>query len=98
MLREDIAHGQRVRAWALAAHVGGRWVPTPFTAGPGRAANHSVIPDPDTSNGTGIGNRFVAVFAEPVTAGALRLSVTAAAAAPMLKQFAAFAPGPCALP
>jgi hypothetical protein len=56
-----------------------------------------VIHNPSTSNATGIGNRFVAVFSKPISASALRLSVTEAAAAPVIKQFAAFAPGPCAL-
>ena len=87
VIREDIAHGQRVRGWTLAAEVAGEWVPTPYEWG-----------DLKNSSGTGVGNRFVAVFTKAVKTTALRLTITAAVAEPMLSQFAAFAPGPCALP
>ena len=86
VIREDISHGQRVRGWTLEAEVDGQWVPTPYAWG-----------DVATSNGTGVGNRFVALF-KPITTSSVRLTITKAAAAPMLMQFAAFAPGPCALP
>lgn len=80
VIREDISKGHRVRGWSLAANVGGRWVPTPYNWG-------SLL----SSNGTGVGNRFTAVFnkALPASATQLRLIVTAAVAEPVLAMFAA---------
>lgn len=83
MIREDISKGHRVRGWSLAAHIGGQWVPTPYNWG-------SLL----SSNGTGVGNRFTAVFnkALPASATQLRLTVTAAVAEPVLAMFAACVP------
>jgi hypothetical protein len=80
VIREDISKGHRVRGWNLAANVGGQWVPTPYNWG-------SLL----NSNGTGVGNRFTAVFnkALPASATQLRLIVTAAVAEPVLAMFAA---------
>jgi hypothetical protein len=60
--------------------VDGQWRPTPFEWG-------KLL----SSNGTGVGNRFTAVFLRPLPPSAtqLQLSITAAVAEPMLTQFAA---------
>ena len=80
VIREDISKGHRVRGWNLAANVGGKWVPTPYKWG-----------SLQSSNGTGVGNRFTAVFnqALPASATQLRLIITAAVAEPVLAMFAA---------
>ena len=49
-------------------------------------------------NGVGVGNRYTLVADAAVAAKALRLTVTAAIAEPMLMQFAAFDAAPCAVP
>ena len=49
-------------------------------------------------NGTGVGNRYTLVAGASVAPKALRLTVTAAIAEPMLMQFAAFDAAPCAVP
>ncbi len=50
------------------------------------------------ARGVTIGNKRIEVFAAPIVASVVRLTVTDVFDTPTLSNFAAFAPQPCALP